>query len=301
MNRVRLLPIVIVAASGLMVLKATALITHGDKILAQEPGKPINSVEDLPRFARALAKLRFGTPSDDGLITGSVDDKKKDAAKADPAKPKADTPKPDAAKPDAGKPATPPAAAQPASDAQRPPQQNMPPPVMPPSERAVLERLQERRGAIDDRTREIELRENMLRAAERKVDDRINELKEVEGRLDAGARAEQAEAEKQMKMLVVMYENMKPKDAAKIFDRLNLQVLIPIATAMKPARMSEILAAMSPEAAEKLTVALASRARDPGAGMMPGASATTPAGELPRIDRPVSPVGPSPAPQPPRR
>jgi flagellar motility protein MotE (MotC chaperone) len=296
MNRVRLLPIVIVAASGLMVLKATALITHGDKLLASQSAKPINSVEDLPRFARALAKLRFQAPSDDGLITGSVDAKKPDAAKPDAAKPKAEAPKPDAAKP-----ATPPAAAQSASDAQRPPAQALPPPVMSPSERAVLERLQERRGAIDERNREIELRENMLRAAERKVDDRINELKEVEGRLDAGARAEQAEAERQMKMLVVMYENMKPKDAAKIFDRLNLQVLVPIATAMKPARMSEVLAAMSPEAAEKLTVALASRSRDLSMSQGTGGGSTTPAGELPRIDRPAAAAGPTPPPTPPRR
>jgi flagellar motility protein MotE (MotC chaperone) len=119
--------------------------------------------------------------------------------------------------------------------------------------------------------------------------------------MDAGARAEQAEAEKQMKMLVVMYENMKPKDAAKIFDRLNLQVLVPIATAMKPARMSEILAAMSPEAAEKLTVALASKSRDPNVAAAQAAGSATPAGELPRIDRPAVSVGPSPAPPTPRR
>ena len=152
------------------------------------------------------------------------------------------------------------------------------------SERAVLERLQERRGAIDDRAREIDLREGLLQAAERKLDGRINELKEIESRVDAGARAEQADAERQLKMLVIMYESMKAKDAARVFDRLKLDVLVPIATTMKPARMSEILAAMSPEAAEKLTVALAMRGRDAGANAGGTAASAAPAGELPRLE-----------------
>jgi flagellar motility protein MotE (MotC chaperone) len=77
---------------------------------------------------------------------------------------------------------------------------------------------------------------------------------------------------------------MKAKDAARVFDRLKLDVLVPIATSMKPARMSEILAAMSPDAAEKLTVALAMRGRDMGGNAGGSAPASAPAGELPRLD-----------------
>ena len=57
-----------------------------------------------------------------------------------------------------------------------------------------------------------------------------------------------------------MYENMKPKDAAKIFDRLDIKILVEVASQIKPRRMSDILAQMSPEAAERLTVELANRA-----------------------------------------
>jgi flagellar motility protein MotE (MotC chaperone) len=56
-----------------------------------------------------------------------------------------------------------------------------------------------------------------------------------------------------------MYETMKPKDAAKIFDRLDLKVLIEVASQIKPQQMAAILAQMSPETAERLTVELASR------------------------------------------
>ena len=51
-----------------------------------------------------------------------------------------------------------------------------------------------------------------------------------------------------------MYENMKAKDAAKVFDRLDMRVLVEVVNAMNPRRMSDILGQMTPEAAERLTV-----------------------------------------------
>ena len=76
-----------------------------------------------------------------------------------------------------------------------------------------------------------------------------------------GAR-EKAQAE-QFKSLVTMYETMKPKDAARIFDRLDLKILVEVSTQMNPRKMSEVLAQMTPEAAERLTVELANRASAP--------------------------------------
>jgi flagellar motility protein MotE (MotC chaperone) len=64
------------------------------------------------------------------------------------------------------------------------------------------------------------------------------------------------------KNVVTMYENMKAKDAAKIFDRLDLKILVEVATQLNPRRMSDVLAQMSPEAAERLTIELAARPKD---------------------------------------
>jgi flagellar motility protein MotE (MotC chaperone) len=263
MKRIRLLPIVIVAAAGLLVLKATELASSGALFVAEEK-KVIRTEEDLPRFARALAKLRFTPPPPDPAdITGAVPAKKKEEPKKEEAKKQ-----------------------EPAKLAEQRAAQPLPPPQPSASERAVLERLQERRGAIDERGRELELRENLLKAAERKVDGRIQELREIEEKLDAGARARKEEADKQLRTVVVMYETMKPKEAARVFDRLNLQILVPIATAMKPARMAEILAAMTPESAEKLTVALASRSSAVSGAQASAEAPAQAAGELPRIDQP---------------
>jgi flagellar motility protein MotE (MotC chaperone) len=127
-------------------------------------------------------------------------------------------------------------------------------------ERAVLESLQGRREALDARTRDLERRENLLKAAEKRLEGKLNELKDVEGRLNtAMGNRDQAELQR-FKSIVTMYENMKPKDAARIFDRLDSRVLIEVATQMNPRKMSDVMALMTSESAEKLTVELANRA-----------------------------------------
>ena len=63
---------------------------------------------------------------------------------------------------------------------------------------------------------------------------------------------------------------MKAKDAAKVFDRLEMKVLIELATQINPRRMADIMAQMQPEAAERLTVEMATRAgaeKGPGGGL----------------------------------
>ena len=129
-----------------------------------------------------------------------------------------------------------------------------------PGERAVLERLQDRRQELDTRGRDIEMRESLLKAAEKRLEAKVIELKDVEARVNtAMGNRDKAEADR-FKSIVSMYENMKAKDAARIFDRLDLKILVEVVTQINPRKMSEILALMSPESAERLTVELANHA-----------------------------------------
>ena len=129
-----------------------------------------------------------------------------------------------------------------------------------PGERAVLERLQTRRQELDTRNREMEMRENLLKAAEKRLEAKVAELRNTEGRVNtAMGTRDKVEAER-FKSIVTMYENMKSKDAARIFDRLDMKILVDVSTQMNPRKMSEILGQMSPDAAERLTVELANRA-----------------------------------------
>ncbi len=129
-----------------------------------------------------------------------------------------------------------------------------------PAERAILERLQARRGELEARSRELDMRENLIKAAEKRIEARIAELKDLEGRVATAVQQQDDGEAQQFKNVVTMYENMKAKDAAKIFDRLDLRVLVDVATQINPRRMSDILAQMAPEGAERLTVELATRA-----------------------------------------
>ena len=149
------------------------------------------------------------------------------------------------------------------------------------AERAILERLQERRQELDARARELDIREGLIAAAEKRVEGKISELKQAEAQLGtAEQKKDEAEIAK-LKSLVTMYENMKPRDAAKIFDHLDMSVLIEVASQINPRKMSDILALMSAETADRLTVELANRAQ----GAAKGSNA-----ELPKIEgRPATP------------
>jgi flagellar motility protein MotE (MotC chaperone) len=129
------------------------------------------------------------------------------------------------------------------------------------AERAILEHLQERRQELDKRARELDIREGLIGEAEKRVDSKLNEIKEGEAQLAVAAQKKDEAEAARFKGLVTMYENMKPRDAAKIFDRLDIGILIEVASQINPRTMSDILAQMSPDHAEQLTVELANRAQ----------------------------------------
>jgi flagellar motility protein MotE (MotC chaperone) len=144
------------------------------------------------------------------------------------------------------------------------------------AERALLERLHARRQELDGRARELDVRESLLKAAEKRLELRMNELKDVEARANgAMQRKDEAEAAR-FKSLVSVYENMKAKDAARIFDRLDLKVLVEVTNQINPRRMSDIMAQMSPDAAQRLTIELTNRAT--------ASDKALPASDLPKIE-----------------
>lgn len=128
-----------------------------------------------------------------------------------------------------------------------------------PAERAILESLQKRRAELDQRSRELDMRDDLLKAAEKRVAGRIDELKEIEARVNAELQQKDDAEKTRFKNVVSMYEAMKAKDAAKIFDGLDMRVLLEVAKAINPRTMSEIMAQMQPENAQRLTVELAAR------------------------------------------
>jgi flagellar motility protein MotE (MotC chaperone) len=127
----------------------------------------------------------------------------------------------------------------------------------------VLSSLAKRRAALDAREADIEMRSQVLTAAEARVNDKIATLKKLQDQITALIGQRDTEEQKQIASLVKTYSAMKPKDAARIFNSLSDDVLVPVAQAMKSDVLAPILASMSPDNAQKLTIKLASRLKLP--------------------------------------
>jgi len=279
----RLIPVVLLAAVCLFGLKVLGLALDGGFTLADldfssapppaasldPPVAPKGDALSAPRAKGSWAQEMFNFPD----VTGSIDSDKKKPAEAGPGGAKTSENKPTEAKPAEPKPGE----AKPGEAKSGTVIQINPNGPTSPAERAILERLGERRQELDARARELEIRENLLKSAEKRLDGRVNELKTLEQQNGGSPAKKEAEDAAKLKALVTMYENMKAKDAAKIFDRLEMPVLIAVVSQIKPRVMGDIMAQMQPEAAERLTTELASRA----VGIAPAAA---PAGELPKIE-----------------
>ncbi|MCB1481210.1 MAG: flagellar protein FlbB [Rhodobiaceae bacterium] len=135
------------------------------------------------------------------------------------------------------------------------------------AEEAINARLSERRKQLEKFETDLKMRESLLRAAELRIEQRLSELKSLESRLNATLKEREEQEAERFKNLVTMYQAMKPKDAAAVFDRLDTQVLVEVASGMDPRTMAEIVSKMTPEGAERLTIALMNRAAEKEEGL----------------------------------
>lgn len=170
---------------------------------------------------------------------------------------------PDAAEPAAAKPAGMAAAEPPAAENPTPPGQitDLPADIfqMTDEEIVLLQSLSQRREEIEQRAREIDEREVLLKAAEQRIDQKIAELETLQGSIEALLVKHDEQTDGQMQSLVKIYESMKPKDAARIFEELDMDVLLEVVERMKERKTAPILAEMNPDRAKSVTLELAQR------------------------------------------
>lgn len=125
----------------------------------------------------------------------------------------------------------------------------------------VLERLRERRDAIASKEADLVEREALLRAAESKVDRKIDELRDLESSIAALLKQYDAQEQAQIDSLVKIYSSMKPKEAAPIFDELDMDILLKVIDNMKERKSAPIIARMNPDRVSDLTARLADHNR----------------------------------------
>jgi len=129
------------------------------------------------------------------------------------------------------------------------------------SEVQVLQALGARREQLDQRAAEIETRADLLSAAERRVAQRVEELRRLETQVGALLGRLDEDQENRMASLVDVYQRMRAKDAAAVFDTLDEETLVTVAARMRQGNLAEVMGRMAPDRARRLTQMLAERAR----------------------------------------
>jgi flagellar motility protein MotE (MotC chaperone) len=121
----------------------------------------------------------------------------------------------------------------------------------------VLQSLSKRREQLDQRERDLVQREKLLQAAEKKVDEKVAELSKLRGELDTLLDNQQKVETESIAQLVKIYESMKPKDAANIFNDMDFDVLLNIIDKMSERKVAPVMAAMDPDRARDISRRLA--------------------------------------------
>ncbi|MCC7045342.1 MAG: hypothetical protein IT562_01395 [Alphaproteobacteria bacterium] len=262
-RRLRLLPLTIFAASLLLTVKLGALLTPGTP-----PGDAI-----AVTASRAQQPQQGTPPQGKTAPTPLAPAAAKPAAAESPAAAQGKGQAASEAQPPPKTPASPPPAEGASSSAApsvtgRARDAQVDPVTMSQTEIDILQALGDRRRQLDDRERAVEQREAMLKAAEQRITEKVNELKAIQAKLEGALKKQDSEREEQLRRLVKVYENMKPKEAARIFEQLDDGVLIDVAERMKEVKLAPVLAGMEPKKATLVTTELAKRrenTKTPGA------------------------------------
>jgi flagellar motility protein MotE (MotC chaperone) len=127
----------------------------------------------------------------------------------------------------------------------------------------VLQQLAKRREELDLRARQLDEREALIQAAEQRMEQKMAELKALQATVEDLLKARSEEEEAELKSLVKMYENMKPKAAAKVLEEMDMDVLLDVVDRMNERKVAPILALVTPTRAKEITFELAQRRQLP--------------------------------------
>ena len=129
-----------------------------------------------------------------------------------------------------------------------------------PGELQVLQNLGTRRGQLDDREKALDTQLQLLAAAEAKVDAKLKAVTAVKSQIQGLIGQADSQQQADVDRLTMVYQKMKPRDAAAVMATLDDKVRIPVAAKMKDSALAAILSQMPTTEAKKLTESLAQRA-----------------------------------------
>ncbi len=129
--------------------------------------------------------------------------------------------------------------------------------------------LSKRRKDLETKEKELVMREALLKAAQAELEQKTDELTKIKTDIEGLLKQQTDQENKRIASLVKIYEGMKAKDAARIFDSLEMDVLLQVMTRMSERKSAPILAAMDADRARNLTILLAEQSKLPEIPALP--------------------------------
>ena len=129
--------------------------------------------------------------------------------------------------------------------------------------------LSKRRKDLEAKEKELVLREALLKAAQAELEQKTNELATIKTDIETLLKQQTEQEDKRIASLVKIYEGMKAKDAANIFNSLDMDVLLQVITKMSERKSAPIIAAMDADKARDVTILLAEQNKLPDLPQLP--------------------------------
>lgn len=273
MKKLRILPATIVTATLLLAVKVVAAIQDTESLIigsveAQQPEKPSNVSTEKP-----------ATLSDQGASAKKTEDKKADAKKPEEKKAegkkteeKQDEKKSEEKKPgekkDGEKKPEGESGGEHKEEGKKEEKKQENPNVSKELESStehrftaveveLLQNLAKRREELERWENNIQIKEAALDATQKRIDDKIKQIESMKKQVAMLLAQYNSQEDAKIHSLVKIYENMKPAEAARIFDEIEMSILLLVIDAMAEKKAAPILAAMNPKKAKQLTVELA--------------------------------------------
>lgn len=111
-------------------------------------------------------------------------------------------------------------------------------------------KLQSRKVELDQREEELKRKEIAIQEKEVALEKRLKELEEMRGKISAILEERTKTDEKKIETLVQVYTNMKPPQAAKVFETLDEDLAVELLGRMKKKSAADIMNLLKPEKAQ---------------------------------------------------
>ena len=123
----------------------------------------------------------------------------------------------------------------------------------------MLDAFREREARLSERERMLEERAHALDIADQAVTEKLQALVEAEAALRETLSLADGAVEKDIARLTVVYETMKPKEAAALFEEMAPEFAAGFLARMRPEAAAQIMTGLSAEVAYTISVLMAGR------------------------------------------